>query len=220
MKNDIMFFNLIPFQEIMDCQTELNEIHDDLCNSCKKNVWYIVLCGLIITFSIVTISLGGYIVTIIDSESKVGWGLFQTGIIFCLFIAVFYLLPEFIRITMNIMYPIRIKPLKTKLSKRHVVEHDIEMGIPERESSIRSKRINDLSTGNAKSSPKSSPNLKGIPNHESNSVNTKSINSNRSRSNSEIAKIKKIAAEVVKQQEAEPSMIDNPMRKTTSVSRL
>jgi hypothetical protein len=129
---------------------------------------------------------------------------------------VFYLLPEFIRIILNFFYPIRVKPLKAKLSKRHLIEHDIEMGIPERESPIRSKRIKDLSTGNAKSSPK----LKGIPNHESNSVNTKSINSNRSRSNSEIMKIKKIAAEVVKQQEAEPSMTDNPMRKTTSVSRL
>jgi hypothetical protein len=33
-------------------------------------------------------------------------------------------------------------------------------------------------------------------------------------------KIKMIAAAVVKQQPDEPAMIDNPMRKTTSVSRL
>jgi len=215
----ISYFSADTIQEIMNCQTELNEIHNDLCNACKKNTWYIVLCALIIIFSLVTIILGGYIVTRIDSESRVGWGLFQTGIIFCLFITVFYLLPEFLRIVMNLLYPIRVKPLKTRLSKRHVVEQDIEMGLPERESPLRSKRIKELSTGNVKSSPK----LKGIQNHDTNTDNSthrERSNSNRSRSNSEIAKIKKIATEIVKPHVDPPAMTDNPMRKSASSSRL
>jgi hypothetical protein len=42
--------------------------------------------------------------------------------------------------------------------------------------------------------------------------NRERSNSNRSRSNSEIMKIKKIAADIVKPQPAKPVMIDNPMR--------
>jgi len=188
----------------MECQSEMNEMHDDLCNLCKKSVWYIVLCTLIITFSLVTITLGGYIVIRIDSESKVGWGLFQTGIILCLFISVFYLLPEFIRIVLNLLYPIRVKVLKTRAPKRErIVEHDIEMG---HEISTRPKRTHDSLTGNPKSKP--SPKIKEIHDY-----NRERSNSNRSRSNSEIVKIKKIAAEIVLSRDpVKPVMLDNPMR--------
>ena len=206
MKNDIMFF-WYQYSKLMECQSELNEIHDDLCKFCKKSVWYIVICALIITFSLVTITLGGYIVARIDSESKVGWGLFQTGIILCLFISVFYLLPEFIRIVMNFFYPIRVKVLKSRVSRLEtIVEHDIEMG---HELSTRPKRTHDSPTGN----PKPSPKIKGISGSKAISGNRERSNSNRSRSNSEIMKIKKIAAEIVLSRDpVKPVMIDNPMR--------
>jgi hypothetical protein len=206
MKNDIIFFGYYN-SKLMECQSEMNEMHDDLCNLCKKSVWYIVTCALIITFSLVTITLGGYIVIRIDSESKVGWGLFQTGIILCLFISVFYLLPEFIRIVLNLLYPIRVKVLKTRAPKRErIVEHDIEMG---HEISTRPKRTRDSPTGK----PKPSPKIKGISGDKTISGNRERSNSNRSRSNSEIVKIKKIAAEIVLSRDpVKPVMIDNPMR--------
>jgi hypothetical protein len=143
----------------------------------------------------------------IDSESKVGWGLFQTGIILCLFISVFYLLPEFIRIVLNFFYPIRVKILKSRSSRLEtIVEHDVEMG---NELSTRPKRTCDSPTGNSKPSPK----IKGMSGDKAISGNNRErSNSNRSRSNSEIMKIKKIAADIVKPQPAKPVMIDNPMR--------